>query len=243
MKKILDINYKIDNNPCHFADFYLPDSENFDTIIYIHGGGLERGSRKNFKYAEYFTKKNIAVVSVDYSLFPEAEFPDFINDVACAVVFIKEKITEFGGNGKFFLWGSSAGAYITMMLCLNDEYFSSVGLSRDCISGYISESAQQFAHFNVLKYKDIDKRLEITDETAPIHYLKDGLSIQPLLMMYYSDDMVCRPEENKLMYKSLKRFIPEDAPLEISEITGKHCRPENPDILCGKISSFVKSNF
>lgn len=241
MKKILDINYKNDGNAYHSADFYLPETEDYDTVIYIHGGGLENGSRKSFKYADYYTEKGIAVVSVDYSLFPEAHFPVFINEVACAVAFIKEKIKSLNGNGRLFIWGSSAGAYITMMLCLDERYLLSAGLSRDCISGYVSESSQQFAHYNILKYKGIDSRLEIIDETAPINYVRDGIRIQPLLMLYYSEDMVCRPEENKLMYKSLKRFLPVDFPLEIAEIKGRHCRPEKPEALCDTVFRFIKN--
>jgi len=40
--------------------------------------------------------------------------------------------------------------------------------------------------------------------------------------------MICRPEENRLFYASLKRFLP-DADVTIKEFEGTHCSAIMPD--------------
>ena len=44
----------------------------------------------------------------------------------------------------------------------------------------------------------------------------------PLLLIYYAQDIPCRPQQNELMYHSLKRFCP-DAPVSLLSLPGGHC--------------------
>ena len=46
-----------------------------------------------------------------------------------------------------------------------------MGVDTDFISGYISDSAQMTTHFNVLRERGLDTRLERIDEAAPLFYL------------------------------------------------------------------------
>ena len=83
----LDIKYKENL----VLDLHMPESEEFDLFIYFHGGGLEMGSRKdNGLIFEYLAEKGIATASVDYRMFPTAKYPDFIEDCAKSVAWIKE---------------------------------------------------------------------------------------------------------------------------------------------------------
>lgn len=230
MKKFLDLKYKTDGNEYNFLDVYLPDKSDFTTVIYFHGGGLESGSRKLDDNRLTLVDNGFAVVSVEYSMLPKYHFPDFLFDAAYAVSFVQKNIEAWGGNGKFVIYGTSAGAYIAMMLNLNCEYYMAADVNPNSISAYISESAQQFAHFNLLKDRGFDGRIERIDETAPINYISGNKQMIPSLLIYYSDDMLCRPEENKLMYASIKRLMPE-AKIEIAEITGTHCDPKHPSEL------------
>lgn len=240
MKKLLDIDYFGDNNPLHSLDMYLPNKKDFYTIVYFHGGGLKEGNKDEVLKFMPFVDRGIGVVSVAYRLIPDAKFPDFLYDGAKAVSYIIEHIKRFGGNGNVFIAGSSAGAYITMMLCLDRSYLEAVNVAKESVCGFISESAQQFAHFNLLEQRGFDSRLEQIDKTAPFYYVRDGIEIKPLLLLHYSDDMLCRPEENKLMYKSIRRFLPEDSIVDICEIKGEHCHPQDADTLIDAIYGFIR---
>jgi len=222
MRTYFDLSYVENGSSMQLLDMYLPDQAGFETIVWFHGGGLEHGSRKSNVYAQPFVEKGYGFVSVEYRMYPDAKFPDFLEDGAASVAYILNHIKEYGGNGTVYVGGTSAGAYMTMMLCMDHRYLDAVGVKQEQIKAYISNSAQQFCHFNVLRELGFDSRLERIDEHAPIYFIREGLKIRPLLLFYYSDDMKCRPEETKLIYASFQHVMPE-AFVCIEELPGKHC--------------------
>lgn len=229
MRTYNDLPYVENGSKMQMLDIYRPEQDGFDTVIWFHGGGIEAGSRKDAHYAEEFVNAGYGYVSAEYRMYPEAKFPEFIEDAAATIAWVLKHIGEYGGNGKVYVSGTSAGAYLTMMLCMDHRYLEKVGVKQEQVEGYISDSAQQFCHFNVLRELGFDTRLERIDEHAPIYFVREGLEIRPLMLFYYEDDMKCRPEETRLMYASLKNIMPE-ALVYIEELPGKHCkRPRNPD--------------
>lgn len=244
MKTYFDIPYVENASEMQLLDMYLPDTEDFDTIVWFHGGGIEGGSRKSDVYARAFAEKGIGFVSVEYRMYPAAHFPEFIEDAASSVAYTIHNIQQYGGNGKVYVMGESAGAYITMMLCMDHHYLLDKGIRQEQIAGYISDSAQQFCHFNVLRELGLDRRLERIDEHAPIYFIKEDLQIRPLLMVYYTNDRKCRPEENRLTYASFQHVMPESK-VDITELPGKHCsKPRREDgelMLVVRTCEFINS--
>lgn len=244
MRAYLDLPYV--ENACDMQklDIHLPEKESFDTLIWLHGGGLEAGSRKDGDYPQAVTNAGYAFASIEYRMYPDAGFPDYLEDAAGAIAYLLKKLPELGGNGRVFLMGESAGAYMTMMLLMDPQYFAKAGISQEHITGFISDSAQQFCHFRVLKEMGMDSRLERINERAPIYFIREGLKIQPLLLMYYENDMKCRPEETKLIYASFQQLMPE-ARVEIHELPGGHCsRPKAQDgshMMLNRAFEFMRS--
>lgn len=222
MNLIADIPYVKNGCSQQLLDIYLPDSDQFSTLIWFHGGSLESGSRKRPEYAQVLTAAGYGFVSVDYRIYPDARFPDFIEDAAAAVAWVLKNIGQYGGNGEIFVSGESAGAYLTMMLCMDEHYLLQHGVSQTQIAGFLSDSAQQFCHFNVLRELGLDSRLERIDFHAPIYFLRPEMELRPLLLLYYENDLVCRPEETRLMYASLKNLLPE-SDVHIAKLPGSHC--------------------
>ncbi len=60
-----------------------------------------------------------------------------------------------------------AGAWITLMLAMDPSRLEKAGADRKEIAGYISDSAQITTHFNVLRERHMDIRLERVDEECP----------------------------------------------------------------------------
>lgn len=220
MKVIEDIRYG--NEEDDFLDIFCPDGDVSEILIWFHGGGFEGGNRKNPAFAGDLTEKGIMVVSVEYRLYPKAVFPEFITDCARAVRYIIDHVAAKEKGKRVFVSGQSAGAYITLMLAFNRKYLEDAGVNRDVIAGFISDSSQTTTHFNILRERGIDTRLERIDEAAPIYYISEDSDFKNLLMIYYTDDMPCRPEQNRLFYKSVKRIRP-DQRVEIVELPGGHC--------------------
>lgn len=224
MRTVLDVAYG--KNEWEKVDFYLPDADRFDTIFWIHGGGIEAGDRKSFDFAEDLVRAGYAVASVEYRLYPQARFPEFIVDCANALAFCQQRLPEMGGNGSIIVSGQSAGAYITCMLYLNPQFFADAGVDSSKIKAFVSDSAQVTAHFNVLRERGIDSRLERIDETAPIYYLNANTELKPLLLIYYSDDMPCRGTQNRLLFESFRRLF-SDPLIKVVELPGVHCAGSN----------------
>ncbi len=234
MKEILNLYYTEHNDNNRMLDIYLPDNDNFATVLWFHGGGIESGSRHGEDIPMGLLKEGIAVVCPDYRMYPTAKYPDFIIDAANAVAFTVKKMKELGGSGKLFICGSSAGAYLTMMLCMNKDFLKNAGVNEETdITGYISDSSQMFTHFNVLKEMGLNPNIEYIDEKAPIYYVNPKLTLRPLMMVYYENDMPCRPEENRLFYTSLKRFLP-DNDISMFSLHGTHCSASLPDKITGE---------
>lgn len=201
-------------------DIYLPNKENFTTIIYFHGGGIEGGDKAFESFiAPPIVKEGYAFVSVNYRMFPSAKFPEFIEDAALSVKYVKENIS---GNGKIFITGHSAGAYLSLMLCLNKKYLLANGLNGEDITGYFIDSAQTTTHYNVLKFRGEDSRLERIDEGAPLFFVDENTKFNSMALVFYNDDMPSRYEQNMLFYKTILKFNP-NADITYKVLEGKHC--------------------
>jgi len=76
-------------------------------------------------------------------------------------------------------------------------------------------------HFNVLRERGMDTRLERIDEAAPLYYLSASIPLPRLLLICYEDDLPCRVTQNRLMLESILHFQP-DAPVGICVLPGGH---------------------
>lgn len=222
MKKVTDIIYFKDKK----LDFYLPDGKDFKTIVYFHGGGMVEGTKWDaWTLGEHFSAKGVCLVSVEYSLYPNAKFPDYLYEAAEAVKYVFDHIEDYGGSkDNIYISGQSAGAWLTLMLCFNDVYLESVGVDKSKIKGWISDSAQPTSHFNVMKFeKGLDPSLQRIDELAPIYYVNRETKFSNLLLLYYENDMPCRAEQNQLLFKTLKQLVPAQR-VEAKLCPGGHCQ-------------------
>ena len=245
MKKIEDIAYgNLDS--ANKLNLYLPDDATSSVFVYFHGGGLEHGDKKSADvFAPYLISRGIAVVSANYRMYPNAAYPDFICDAAEAVAWANKYMKEEIGCDKLYVGGSSAGGYLSMMLCFDKKYLASVGLDNSAIAGYFHDAGQPTAHFKVLQNKGIDKRRIIVDETAPLYFV--GLEEDyPRMRFIVSDnDMKNRYEQTMLMMSTLKHF--EFEKYDHVVMHGKHCAyckavDENGESVLGKmILDFIQA--
>ena len=241
MKITTDIVYK--NN--QVLDVYIPEDGNYDSVfVYFHGGGIESGDKDHADVlAGYLTLNNTAVVSANYRMYPENSFPDFLYDAAAAVRWTMDNLK----CKRIFAGGSSAGGYMSMMLCFDPKYYASENIRPSDIAGYIHDAGQPTAHFNVLKYKGIDPRRVIIDETAPIYHIGMQEEYPPMLFIVSDNDMQNRYEQTILTISTLKHFEHEDN-VHLKVMNGTHCSyiketDNNGDSVLGKIIfEFIDNN-
>ncbi len=207
MKILKDIYYGTEKNTEKTLDFYIPQGDCRAVMLTIHGGGMERGSKEGYDFlGKYLAERGFGLITINYRMYPKAKYPDFIYDAAEAVAWALSNIEKHCKTRKLYVGGSSAGGYISMMLCFDKRYYESVGVSNFDIAGYWHDAGQPTAHFNVLKYAGEDSRRLIVDERAPLYFVGNEESYPPMRFTVSDNDMAGRYEQTMLMLKTLENF-------------------------------------
>ena len=99
-------------------------------IIFFYGGAWQSGYKELYRYvAKSLARRGYVAVVPDYRIYPEVHYPDFLDDGARAVRWVKDNVHRFGGDPeKIFLMGHSAGAHIAAMLSIDSTWLDKVGL-------------------------------------------------------------------------------------------------------------------
>ena len=241
MEKIANIRYS--ERHTETLDVYLPECADFRTVVYFHGGGLEGGDKAKTNMAEVAERLcalGYGVVSANYRMYPDARFPDFLVDAADAVAYAAAHARQWGGCGELLIAGQSAGAWITLMLCMDTHYLLEVGIDPRTVVGWISDCAQTTAHYSILRYEqDEHKYAQRINEVAPLYYVGEDTAFSRMLLIYYENDMPCRPEQNMLFYRAVLTFCP-DADIEYRQLPGKHCHGSSKKDADGEYA-FIKT--
>jgi acetyl esterase/lipase len=136
MSSILEIDYA---QPTGFRplslDLRTPEVAGAPLVVFLHGGGWLRGSRKVFtpgiSDAQSFDRivaAGFAVASCEYRLSGEARFPAQLVDVDAAMAWLLAHGAEHGVDAsRVVMWGVSAGATLAAL----------AGLRRDDVRGVV----------------------------------------------------------------------------------------------------------
>lgn len=102
-------------------DLYLPakSKETYPVIVVFHGGAFMLGDKAmgEVQGAINGVKQGYAVISANYRLSGEANFPAAINDAKAVIRWIKANAKNYNLNpNKIVVWGGSAGGNIASMI-------------------------------------------------------------------------------------------------------------------------------
>lgn len=187
---------------CLLDIFYPTNLDGFATVVWFHGGGLKAGNKS---IPARLQNQGVAVVAVNYRLYPKAKAPSYLEDTAAAVAWALNNIESFGGDPKkVFVSGSSAGGYLTAMVGLDKRWLAAHDLDPDQIAGLIPLAGQMLTHFTVREERGIDRTTMVIDELAPLSHLRPDA---PPILLVSGDrekEMLGRYEENAFMYRMLK---------------------------------------
>ncbi len=182
-------------------------------------------------------------------MYPDAKFPEFIEDSAKAVAWVKNNIDSYGKCTHIFVGGSSAGGYLTQMLCFNKDYLGNYGIDADTIDGYFMDAGQPTSHFNILRERGIDSRRVIVDETAPLYFINGEREYPPIKIIVSDRDMTCRLEQTKLLVATLAHFEHNTDKIDFEIVKNStHCEylgktdSEGNSIFSDMIYKFIKKN-
>ncbi|HET9847412.1 MAG TPA: alpha/beta hydrolase, partial [Candidatus Dormibacteraeota bacterium] len=105
-------------------DIYRPSQSSdgpVPAVLYIHGGGWEHGDASlggvNLLIEQQLTQRGVLVAAVNYRLAPQYPWPAQIDDVRCAVRYLRANAKRYGINpSQIGAWGGSAGGHLVSML-------------------------------------------------------------------------------------------------------------------------------
>ena len=120
VKAQLDVEYGKGGQTPLLLDLFQPKAlkQPVPGLIFIHGGSWNSGSRKTFGgvYCRHFAQKGYVVATIDYRLSGDAPFPAAIQDVNCAIRWMRANAARLGVDpNKIGLIGGSTGAHLAML--------------------------------------------------------------------------------------------------------------------------------
>ena len=194
--------------PRRMLDVYRPDtSEDAPVVVFFYGGSWQSGERSLYRFVgASLAARGIVAVIPDYTIYPEARYPNFLDDAAQAVRYVRDNAKVWGGAPRrIVLMGHSAGAYIGAMLAFDSRWLERVDLepARD-LAGMIGIAGP----YDFLPI--VDPVLQeifggpARIETQPIRYVT--ADAPPALLIAPRRDKIVSPGNTKRLAAQIRAF-------------------------------------
>jgi acetyl esterase/lipase len=119
-----DVTYCIVGDLQLKMDIYHPTTAmtSVPALLYVHGGGWTKGDKASgWREIWELVNRGYLVAAVNYRLAPEYKFPAQIEDVKCAVRFLRANAQSYGlESARIGAWGGSAGGHLVSLLGVTD---------------------------------------------------------------------------------------------------------------------------
>jgi acetyl esterase/lipase len=199
-------------------DLYIPRAARghpAPIAVYIHGGGLSEGDKSNLNpvFLDNLASAGFAVASLNYRLAPDSRFPAQIEDVKCAIRFLRAKAQKYGLDGaQVFAFGTSAGGQLAAIAALTGHSVFDVGRYPAEPSNLLA-AVDLFGPANLTEStsgyspQDLQQILAKTDRQAllqasPIYYVVPHAP--PILLVQGVDDPIVHASQSMELYQDLK---------------------------------------
>ena len=195
----------------HTLDIYAPATgEKLPVIFWIHGGAWKYGDKSMVDLKpRVFTEQGYVLVSINYRLHPHADFREQAEDVAAALKWTVDNISEYAGDPeRIILLGHSAGAHLSALVGIDETYLQEVDLSLQDIDGVILLDG---ACYDVVQHiKDMPTvvksffqlifttNVKTQREASPLWQIEPGKKIPPFLILYVSQRKDSRIQSTRL---------------------------------------------
>jgi acetyl esterase/lipase len=109
-------------------DIYIPSAATTHPLplaVFVHGGGMTAGDKADINpvFLNMLALGGYAVASVNYRLAPLDKFPAQIQDLKCAIRYLRESAQTYGVNGsQLFAFGTSSGGELVALAALTGPH-------------------------------------------------------------------------------------------------------------------------
>ena len=192
---------------------YFPEAGGpWPAIVYVHGGSWMHGDKSEARmFASLMTAQGYLVVSVNYRLYPAAQFPAMIQDVKCAVRSLRANAVQYNLDpSRIGAVGVSAGGHLAGLVGTTDasagwdvgEYLDQSSRVRAVIAmAGVMDLSRNFPNADIEAMKRIGFGEYNVVEASPIsHVTPDD---PPFLLIHGDRDEVVPVEQSQVMYERL----------------------------------------
>ena len=219
---LTNVVYCTPDNAPQIMDVHFPSAGGpWPVLVYVHGGAWMHGDKSEAgMFARLMTAQGYLVVSINYRLFPEAQFPAMIQDVKCAVRSLRANAAQYNLDpNRVGAVGVSAGGHLAALLGTTDM---SAGWD---VGEYLEQSSRVQAVIAMAGVMDLSRKFPNADieamkrvgfgeynvvEASPIsHVTPDD---PPVLLIHGDRDELVPVEQSQLMYE---RLVQENVPAQL----------------------------
>jgi len=193
-------------------DVYIPEpAADAPVAVFVHGGAWQRGDKAGTdgsSILKSFISRGYAVVSVNYRLAPQAPFPLWAEDVAAAIGWVHEHISDYGGDpDRLCLMGHSAGAHLVALVATDETYLARHGMTLGDVSAVVPLDTQvfdvaalargpqeQLPHPYPIPFTDDP---DVWTAASPITHVATGKGIPPMVIPYSGGMNPQRPNDGR----------------------------------------------
>ncbi len=212
------------DHPKHRLDFFQPQGEGWPTVIFVHGGGWERGDRGLTvagadvygNIGRFLAAHGIGGAIISYRLQPSVTWREQVADVARAVAWVHGNVGEHGGDPEaLFVSGHSAGAQLSAYVALAPGPLEELGLSPDVLCGAIPVSGAGYdladeetyemgarRSFYEKLFRAGDPGDDWLREASAMTYL--SAAAPPFLVIHGTKEWISLQHQNRLLDQALR---------------------------------------
>ena len=192
--------------PANTLDLYLPPHPaGAPIVVFFFGGGWNSGDKSSYKFVgAALAAAGVIAVVPNYTLYPEAKFPRFMQDAAQSVAWTRAHAREWGGDpDQLYLVGHSAGAHIAVLLALDQEYLQQVGGSQRWLRGVVGLAGPyDFLPFTEAYLNDLFGPAADFARSQPINFVR--ADAPPMLLMHGLRDKRVSPNNTRSLTAALQ---------------------------------------
>lgn len=201
------------------ADVFFPprEGEGRPSILLVHGGGWHQGDRSQLKgYGILLARLGFVCMCNSYRLSNEAIWPAQIQDVNCAVRYLRKNAKDLGLDpDRIGISGNSAGAHLSLMAAATEyeKIFEGEGGNNE-VSSEVKAVCAIYAPTTIRQLKNLDpldnaflklmgENAEIADyeKASPMNYITKDFP--PCMLIHGSTDTVVRLKDSTNFYEKL----------------------------------------
>jgi acetyl esterase len=121
-----DVVYGPTDSRSHRLDVYVPDRgvKPLPVVMYVHGGGFAMLSKETHRVMAFaIASKGYLTFNVNYRLGPRHLYPAPLEDVATALLWVREHCADYGGDPeRIVIAGESAGGNLVTTLAFMSSF-------------------------------------------------------------------------------------------------------------------------